>query len=64
MSGGSLYHVIRGSVRMPKWGQARTTDTPSVSAAHPGEESMEAMREETQAEEQQVVFQTWRWWLL
>ena len=39
---------------MLRRGQARTTATASVSSAHPGEESMEEMREETQAEEPQI----------
>ena len=39
---------------VPHRGQTRTTATPAVSAAHEGEKPMEAMREETQAEEPQI----------
>jgi CBS domain-containing protein len=39
---------------VPHRGQTRTTDPPAVSAAHEGEKPMEAMREETQAEEPQI----------
>jgi CBS domain-containing protein len=39
---------------VPYRGQTRTTDTPAVSAAYAGEKPMEAMREETQAEEPQI----------
>ena len=43
-----------GAPPVPHRGQTRTADTPAVSAAHAGEKPMEAMREETQAEEPQI----------
>jgi CBS domain-containing protein len=43
-----------GAPPVPHRGQTRTTDTPAVSAAHAREKPMEAMREETQAEEHQI----------
>src|SRR4029450_9250557 len=54
---GSGLGIGRDEQRPPEClsgGQACTTATPSVSAAHAGEESMEEMREETQAEEPQI----------
>src|SRR4029453_11413307 len=43
-----------GAPPVPHRGKTRTTDTPAVSAAHEREKPMEAMREETQAEEHQI----------
>jgi len=43
-----------GAPPVPNRGQTRTTATPAVSAVHAGEKPMEAMREETQAEEPQI----------
>src|SRR4029453_13860410 len=46
----------RGAVspQGPTRGQTRPTATPAMTAAHAGEKPMEAMREETQAEEPQI----------